>query len=196
MKTLKILAVAATALVSASVAKAQDLTDDYTRVYAGYDHQWYEVGTTALNGFIMGGEYNLNVTNHQMPLFLGAGLEYKYGAVTEGDESYKQHTLSIPVNVSYKFGNENMAISPFIGQAFRFGLSYKYNYGSTEINLYDKDADINRFQLILNLGINFHLYQFTLGYRYQLSETKQDKKTEGFTPFNDYCNSFTVGYCF
>ena len=195
MKIFKIMAIATAALVSTSVVKAQSLTDDYTHVYAGYDHQWYEVGTTALNGFIVGGEYNLNVTNYQMPLFVGAGLEYKYGAITEGDESYKMHTLSIPVNVSYKFGNENFAVSPYVGQAFRFGLSYKYNYGSTETNMYD-DADTNRFQLILNLGVNIHIRQFTLGYRYQLSETKMDKKTDTFTPFNDYCSSITVGYCF
>lgn len=195
MRIFKFLAIVAVAAVSAFGVKAQSMTNDFTRVYAGYDHQWYGVGTTALNGFILGGEYNLNVTNHQKPLFLGAGLEYKYGGVTEGDESYKQHTLSIPVNVSYKFGNENIAVSPYIGQSFRFGLSYKYNYGSLETNLYDDDS-INRFQLILNLGVNVHIHQFTLGYRYQLSETKQDKKTDGFTPYNDYCSSITIGYCF
>lgn len=50
MRIFKFLAIVAVAVVSAFGVKAQSMTNDFTRVYAGYDHQWYGVGTTALNG--------------------------------------------------------------------------------------------------------------------------------------------------
>lgn len=70
-----ILAFVATALVSFSTVQAQDMTDDYTRAYAGFNGMGYfDVDNAFQNGFIIDGEYNLNVTNHQMPIFLGLVL--------------------------------------------------------------------------------------------------------------------------
>ena len=195
MKIFKILAIAAAAFVSVSVAKAQDLTDDYTRVYAGYHNFGFKDADFTQSGFIIGGEYNLNVTNHEQPLFLGAGLEYQYTTHSENSVSQTFQALSIPVNVSYKFGNEQFQVSPYIGQSFRFGLSHKIDGGGKTINLYD-DNDNHRFQLMLNLGINFEYNKFSLGYRYQLSETKMGSDHDGYKANPDYNHSITVGYSF
>lgn len=201
MKILKVLAFVATALVSFSTVQAQDMTDDYTRAYAGFNGMGYfDVDNAFQNGFIIGGEYNLNVTNHQMPLFLGLGLEYQFGTYSVEENGVERgstlHALSLPINVSYKFGNEKFQVSPFVGQSVRLGLSYKGKENGKDFDIYDvKDPKVtdkaNRCQLLLNAGVSFFFNKFALTYRYQVSEIKITSDSNA-----DYCNSLSIGYCF
>lgn len=195
MKILKVLAFVATALVSFSTVHAQDMTDDYTRAYAGFNGMGYfDVDNAFQNGFIIGGEYNLNVTNHQMPLFLGLGLEYQFGTYSVEENGVKRgatlHALSLPINVSYKFGNEKFQVSPFVGQSVRMGLSYKAKKDNVESNVYDA-KEANRCQLMLNAGVSFLFNKIAITYRYQVSEIKLTSDDNA-----DYCNSLSIGYCF
>ena len=197
MKLIKMMAIAAAAFVTFSSVKAQDINDDYIRVYAGFNgFDIIDADMAAMNGFMIGGEYNLNVTNHQMPLFLSAGLEYSYNADTNNNLGIKTeksfHALNIPVNVSYKFGNEKFQVSPFVGQSFRTGLSFKYKVDGKEHSAYDAD-DANRFQLMLNAGVGLFFKKFSLTYRYMLSEIKISS-AKGAD--NDYSNSLAIGYSF
>lgn len=125
-----------------------------------------------------------------------AGLEYSYNADTNNNLGIKTeksfHALNIPVNVSYKFGNEKFQVSPFVGQSFRTGLSFKYKVDGKEHSAYDAD-DANRFQLMLNAGVGLFFKKFSLTYRYMLSEIKISS-AKGSD--NDYSNSLAIGYSF
>lgn len=195
MKILNVLALAATAFVSFSSVQAQEMTDDYIRAYVGFNGMGYmDVDNSFQNGFIIGGEYNLNVTNHQKPLFLGLGLEYQFGTYNVEENGVERgatlHALSLPINVSYKFGNEKFQVSPFVGQSVRMGLSYKSKLQGKDYNIYD-NKEANRCQLLLNAGVSFLFSKFAITYRYQVSEIKISSDDKA-----DYCNSLSIGYCF
>lgn len=191
MKFFKVMALAAVAFVSATVANAQELGDSHSRVYAGYNNFSFFNADESSNGFVAGYEYNFNcsgrVTN---PLFISGGLEYMLA--TQEHASFQ--ALSIPVNFKYAFGSEKFAVTPYVGQAFRFGLvnesdvmDSKGNISS--ISLYDLDG-VNRFQIMFNAGLDFQFNKFSIGYRFQVAETKMG------TGESDYNHSFMLGYKF
>lgn len=191
MKFFKVMALAAVAFVSATVANGQELGDSHSRVYAGYNNFSFFNADESSNGFVAGYEYNFNcsgrVTN---PLFISGGLEYMLA--TQEHASFQ--ALSIPVNFKYAFGSEKFAVTPYVGQAFRFGLvnesdvmDSKGNISS--ISLYDLDG-VNRFQIMFNAGLDFQFNKFSIGYRFQVAETKMG------TGESDYNHSFMLGYKF
>ena len=191
MKLFKVMALAAVAFVSATVANAQELGASHSRVYAGYNNFSFFDTDNSMNGFVAGYEYNFNcsgrVTN---PLFISAGLEYLFAT----EEHSKFHALSVPVNFKYAFGSEKFAVTPYVGQSFRFGLinegdivDSKGNISS--ISLYDLDG-VKRFQIMFNAGLNFQFGKWDLGYRFQVAEIKMGNGN------TDYNHSFMLGYKF
>lgn len=195
----------AVALIAAVTVQAQDLTDNYQKIYAGFSSgKTFDAEIDAYKGFNVGYAYAFNITGHNVPLFLEVGAEYSYMSTTLksdlGDAKWKDHSLQIPLNITYKFGNENFSVAPFIGEAIKFHLSNKIEDQSVF-----EDSDYNRVQAYLNLGVNFVIARhWQIGYRYQLSETKfEAEKTltvGGVTvkndPKNDYTNNITIGYVF
>ena len=178
MKFFKVMALAAVAFVSATVANAQEIGDSHSRVYAGYNVFNFFDGGDNLNGFLVGYEYDFNCSGRQTtPLFLTGGLEYTYNT----KESLNLHTLAVPVNLKYVFGNEKFAVAPYVGQSFRFGLSSQF---------YDFDST-TRFQIMFNGGLNFEFGKWDFGYRFQVAELKM--ATGGNS---DYNHSFMLGYKF
>lgn len=186
----------AVALIAAVSVQAQDLTDNYQKIYAGFmNNQFFDAdGADSWKGFNLGYAYAFNITGHNAPLFLEVGAEYSYVSWDE----IKDHSLQIPLNVTYKFGNEKFSVAPFIGEALRVRMSTKDAIGS----VFDDDRTYNRVQAYLNLGVNFVINShIQIGYRYQLSETKfaGDVTVNGVKvndPKNDYTNNITIGYVF
>lgn len=197
----KILAMAV-ALIAAVTVNAQDLTDNYQKIYAGWHNfKAFDAPSEveAMNGFNIGYAYAFNITGHNAPLFLEVGAEYGFLK----DSESKINTLSIPLNVAYKFGNESFAVVPYIGESLRTYLSATVDGNS----LYDGDNAPNRVQAVFNAGVNFVISShFTIGYRFQASETTFASKVEiknasgdvvaSNDPKNDYTNCITVGYTF
>ena len=179
MKLFKVMALAAVAFVSASVANAQEIGDSHSRVYAGYNgFDVFGEGDNFMNGFLVGYEYDFNCSGRQTtPLFLTGGLEYTMNS----REGISTHTLAVPVNLKYVFGNEKFAVAPYVGQSFRFGLSSQF---------YDLDST-TRFQIMFNGGLNFEFGKWDIGYRFQVAELKM--ATGGNSDFN---HSFMLGYKF
>ena len=175
MKLFKVMALAAVAFVSASVANAQEIGDSHSRVYAGYNIS--DIGMS-MQGFAVGYEYDFNCSGRQTtPLFLTGGLEYSMNS-REGSTIQR---LDIPVNLKYVFGSEKFAVSPFVGQSFRFGLASDF---------YDL-LETNRFQIMLNAGLNLEFGKWDIGYRFQLAEIKMFDGGK-----SDYTQGIMLGYKF
>lgn len=179
----------AVALIAAITVQAQDLTDNYQKVYAGFQtNAAFDSNVDALKGFDLGYAYAFNITGHNIPLFLEVGAEYSYLQRTDHDIKFKDHSLQIPLNISYKFGNEKFSVAPFVGEALKVHMSTKIE----DQSVFDDDSNAKRFQAYLNLGVNFVIASHVqIGYRYQLSEIKFQDGTN-----NDYSNNITIGYVF
>lgn len=179
MKLFKVMALAAVAFVSASVANAQEIGDSHSRVYAGYNgFDVFGEGDNFMNGFLVGYEYDFNCSGRQTtPLFLTGGLEYTMNS----REDITTHTLAVPVNLKYVFGTEKFAVAPYVGQSFRFGLSSDF---------YDL-LETNRFQIMLNAGLNLEFGKWDIGYRFQLAEIKMFDGGK-----SDYTQGIMLGYKF
>lgn len=176
----------AVALIAAVTVQAQDLTDNYQKIYAGWMNLTdYISGADAASGFNVGYAYGINITGHNKPLFLEVGAEYSYLK----KEEFKDNTLQIPLNITWKFGNENFSVAPYVGEALRIHMSTKI--GDQDVFDFDKS---NRVQAALNLGVNFTIKNcINIGYRYQLSEMKLVDQ-DGCK--NDMTNNVTIGYVF
>ena len=181
----KIFALFALMMVTVMGVKAQDLTDNYQRIYAGFNNFTLDGADDYLKGFGVGYAYGANITGHNVPLFIEGGLEYAYVANSEiGDQKF--HTLALPFNLTYKIGNENFSVAPFIGETFRFGLSYEI----AGLNMYDDGSDASRFTAHFNFGANITIAKhFNLGWRTMMSHSH-------IGSVKDWSNLFSVGYVF
>jgi len=125
-------------------------------------------------------------------LFLEVGAEYSYltvsGTVISGATvTETDHSLSVPLHVTWKFGNEKFAVATFAGESLLFHLSHK----SGDLDVLEQNG-VNRFQATFDLGVNFVIANhLELGYRYQISELKFIDVSN-----NNYTNNFTIGYLF
>lgn len=176
----------AVALIAAVTVNAQSLTDNYQKIYAGFETLGvFESSVDALKGFNVGYAYGINLTGHNQPLFLEVGAEYSFLSLDDVKE--KDHSLLVPLHVTWKFGNEKFAVAPFAGESLHFHLSHTID----GVSIFDGDG-ANRFQATFDLGVNFVISShLELGYRYQLSELKFVDNGN-----NDYRNNFTIGYIF
>ena len=208
----KIFSILAVALIALTGAKAQDLTDNYARLYAGYNSFAFTTsGAETLNGFQLGGAYAFNVTGHKLPLFVEAGLEYNMFSKS-GDNSF--HAISLPVNATYKFAvNDDFTITPYAGLIWRFGLSMKSNgvdqfetRKSKETGLTNWEG-LHRVVGLFDLGVNFTIMQhYTVGYRYSRSVNSMVHEFETtdlqgnvlakVTGDPDVSHAITIGYVF
>lgn len=180
----KIFALFALMMVTVMGVKAQDLTDNYQRIYAGFNNFAFDDAEKSLKGFGLGYAYGANITGHNVPLFIEGGLEYAY--VSNSDVEQKFHSLALPFNFTYKIGNEKFSVAPFIGETFRFGLSYKFLGES----IYDEPLNDSRFTAHFSFGANITIAQhFNLGWRTMISHSH-------IASTKDWSSLFSVGYVF
>lgn len=195
----------AVALIAAVSVQAQDLTDNYQKIYAGFttynlDESGFKDYTT--NGFQVGYAYAFNISGHNIPLFLEVGAEFNYGSKEKDGTTLTASNIALPINVTYKFGNENFAVAPFIGEALRVWTAISTEAGGNKINWFDEDkGDFTRVQAVFNAGVNFTIKEHVLiGYRFQVSTTsvEPDVKigTREFKGKSDMAHSISVGYVF
>jgi len=178
----------AVALIAAVTVNAQSLTDNYQKIYAGFETlNVFDSSADALKGFNVGYAYGINLTGHNQPLFLEVGAEYSFLSYDVDILKEKDHSLLVPLHVTWKFGNEKFAVAPFAGESLQFHLSHTMN----DVSIFDGEG-AHRFQATFDLGVNFVISShLELGYRYQLSEMKFVDNNN-----NDYRNNFTIGYIF
>lgn len=217
----------AVALIAAVSVNAQDLTDNYQKVYAGFttynlNDDWSGMKDFTTKGFQVGYAYAFNITGHNVPLFLEVGAEFNYGStkITRPDAlvpsedidiTMKAGNVAVPVNITYKFGNENFTVAPFVGEALRIWTNMSFDNDENVYSVFDESdmkkgwntsTTFNRVQAVFNAGVNFTIKQHLLiGYRFQMSTTSIEPKLEinGITILNeksDMAHSLSVGYVF
>ncbi|MCQ2083954.1 MAG: outer membrane beta-barrel protein [Bacteroidaceae bacterium] len=179
------------------------------------------------NGFGFGALYGYNIGGN-LPLFVEAGAEiaflFKNAKIEEADNANTKlriSNVSIPVNLTYHFGFNDITVAPVLGVNFKFYTKFLYTMQPEGvpymeyINLYDdklmkniseemggaEDAiSSNRFALGGNFGLNVSYKNFVLGYKFQPDFTELIKVDIKDSPleFSDKFNShiITLGYKF
>lgn len=151
---------------------AQRITDDYSRFYAGLSLAFiFDVEGVADKGADVGWIYAFNPTRGRVPLFLQAGGEVIYEYDSEEDVTEDLVCVAVPLNVSYKLGNDRFNVEPFAGVNFRFNVYGHVNstrHGVFDIDYFDSWSDeleAQRFQFGANFGLNINYLRASLGLR-------------------------------
>ncbi|MBQ0058091.1 MAG: outer membrane beta-barrel protein [Bacteroidales bacterium] len=169
MKTTKsFFALVAAVCISVVSAFAQDVTDNYSRIYASYGFQSMKNQTDSDKGAQLGLLYGLNLTGNSAPLFFQLGAELNWVTYSEDELRETLVNVAVPLNLSYKIAfSDNVSLEPYAGLNLRLNVMGSLSAdGSDEKIDYFEDLDAKRFQLGLNVGASININNISLGYRF------------------------------
>ena len=174
-------------------------TDDYNRIYVGYNPmkiKWDKYQSELEEEFpltqsLTFGYLHASSLANNLPLFLeyGANFQYSFGKEKEDDYEWgvSVYSVNVPVNLAFKFQFNDVSLTPYLGLNFRVNAAgtYKYEYEdyygdieSEKVNIFDDsdeewgDGTPKRFQAGLNLGVGFSYKALYLGVGYVSDFTK------------------------
>ena len=177
MKKIFTVVLAASMMLFATNAFAQ------MSVGAGYvnSQQKYKAGgisaTTALNGFYVGGAYNINIAGG---FGIAPGLYYEF--LTRSDKSFlgttgdtKEHYITLPVMFNYGISiAPSVALRLYTGPSFAYGLSSKTVDHITSVDYTTDNYDSSgyeRFDVLYGGGIALDIndrFRINAGYDFGL----------------------------
>jgi hypothetical protein len=164
MKTVKkFMLVAVATIFSVSFANAQ------FGLQAGYNANQLVSGGLSenLSGFHVGPTVNLGV---QGPVGLELGLLYNYNqsknySFVGATGNYVKHSIELPARIAATFPLAGaVKLSLFAGPNFAYGLASKVTanagIGSFDLDVYEADSNLSRFNLQLGGGAALHFKSF------------------------------------
>lgn len=175
----------------AAVATSAFAQVDGLSVSVGYQsytfHQDYSttipiIGTVtaksddAFGGFYAGVNYTLLTLDPGISITPGLYFSTaSYKNADNADIQAKQSYIGVPINFSYKLDlvPGTLALEPFVGPTFSYGLSYKgtANNWTDTTNYYTDDYDYARFNVALGGGLALNIVDMirvNIGYNYYL----------------------------
>lgn len=199
----------------------------YSATAKGYGEKSSRDESAGLIGFNVGYAHGFNLKK-SLPLFLELGGEFNFNSGTKkelklssrsgefkvDDDEYTVTfmNIAVPVNLVYRFDvSDKFSIAPYAGLNFKINILGKQKEdGDDESESFfneddmGKDFKANRFQLGMNVGVNFIVSnKFSFGYRFQPDFIKyqsadinynDDIKVEVSTKHTNHF--FTFGYIF
>jgi hypothetical protein len=129
-------------------------------------------------GLSLGGVIGIRIS-HTTPLFLESGLYYVGRGGKDGDFSVGYNNLEIPLLIKYGVKAGDIAILPFFGPYFAYGISGKTKLLGEEVGTFDEKKwdGLKRANMGLKLGcgLEFNKLYVEAGYQFGLSNiTKHD----------------------
>lgn len=151
----------------------QAFASSYGRLYSGFSMlklKGYNTETDkgAHLGYIAG----VNIAQDRIPLYFQFGGEFAYvGYSSDKDyygKRYRENILcgSVPLNISYKIGNGDITVEPFVGLNVRGNILGNLKYDGETYMDYMADYDARVFQLGMNVGLGINIRRFYMGYRF------------------------------
>lgn len=152
--------------IETTVVKVEETPNkNYDRITFGWAPTTISLDgeSTTLHGFGFGWTGGYNVTKgKRLPLYIetGIGMNVDFGEfMTESDFLMN---FEVPVNVTYRynFKNTKIYVAPY------FGFHFKVNalLMDDDANSYFDYEGTNRFQFGMQLGVNFDLGKFHVGF--------------------------------
>jgi len=191
MKTIKNFILLLLILSAAISVNAQDVTDNYSRVYASFGIQKMKDQTDSDKGFQIGYLSGLNITGNNTPLFFQLGAELNLVTYSEDESRETLMNLAVPANLSYKIAfSDNISIEPFAGLNLRLNMVGKLTADDNDYELdYFDDLDAKRIQFGINVGASLNFNNISLGYRFNpdLTNYFDIEGTESKTRYHFVC---------
>ncbi|MCQ2083955.1 MAG: outer membrane beta-barrel protein [Bacteroidaceae bacterium] len=170
-------------------------------------------------GVALGALYGYNIGG-KLPLFVEAGVEFGFLRVNDDfqhdSEKYieqeKVNYISIPVNLTYHFGFNDITVAPVLGVNCKFLTKGQYTnrvdgdmmmvyfdfFDDKVMENYAGGETANRFTFGANLGLNVSYKNFVLGYKFQPDFTKMFEAEQEGDELSAKFNTqiITLGYKF
>lgn len=182
---------------NSSSSSSGNVSDGWNSLYVQYnpialsrehgDAIWF-------NGFSVGYGRAFAVSSQQ-PFYVEAGVAAQFAFASESyyseDMDYTLISVKIPVSFMYKWDvNENFSLVPNVGLDFRINAYGNLSYDDEDFNLFDDEADWNRFQVGWHIGANAMYKSFLFGASFGTDFNEIAKKC------NMKTTSLTIGYKF
>ena len=144
-------------------------------VYAGYAPETFVYNNSSDNfqGFFAGFTQNFGLSKG-IGVAAGAQLRYNTRSYSSLGANAKDSQFLIDVPILFNYGiavNRDITIAPFVGPMVSLALTGKTHYdtvlGDTDLNWYDDNSNMSRFNLYAVFGVDVKFSQFNVfgGYR-------------------------------
>lgn len=144
-------------------------------VYAGYAPETFVYNNSSDNfqGFFAGFTQNFGLSKG-IGVAAGAQLRYNTRSYSSLGANAKDSQFLIDVPILFNYGiavNRDITIAPFVGPMVSLALTGKTHYdtvlGDTDLNWYDDNSSMSRFNLYAVFGVDVKFSQFNVfgGYR-------------------------------
>lgn len=145
---------------------------------AGLGGDFDDLGTRV--GMTLGGVVGLRVSS-STPVFLESGLYYTERGAKKKKTVASLNYLEIPLLIKYGFkATDDIAVLPFIGPYFSYGISGKYKHESegavVSHSIYGDNGGIKHGELGFKLGCGaeYNKLYLELGYQFGVSDIAKD----------------------
>lgn len=139
-------------------------------------------------GFNFGGVVGLRVSQ-STPLFLESGLYYTERGAKEGNAKVGLSYLEIPLLIKYGIqATDNIAVLPYVGPAFGFGIAGKIKPGGT--GAFSKEGGFNRPDVGFKIGCGaeYNMLYLETGYQIGIANILDDDD------FTAHGNAFFINF--
>ena len=150
---------------SSSSSEYAEQNQNYNRIILGWAPTKFSVKSESetMQGFDFGWIGGYNVTpGKKFPLYVETGLLMNADFGECMSESDKLLAFSVPINATYRyhFKNTNIYAAPYFGFHFKVNALLLDDDGDSYFN-YDA---MKRFQFGMQLGVNFDISKFNIGF--------------------------------
>lgn len=132
-------------------------------------------------GMNLGGVIGIRVSD-STPIFLESGLYYASRGAKKDKETITTHNLEIPILIKYGIqATDDIAVLPYIGPYFSYGLGGKYKYENANVVVKDDTFDyLNRFDMGFKIGCGaeYNKLYLELGYQFGVANLAKDNPTD------------------
>lgn len=141
--------------------------------------EYIDLGTRV--GMNLGGVIGIRVSD-STPIFLESGLYYASRGAKKDKETITTHNLEIPILIKYGIqATDDIAVLPYIGPYFSYGLGGKYKYENANVVVKDDTFDyLNRFDMGFKIGCGaeYNKLYLELGYQFGVANLAKDNPTD------------------
>ncbi len=141
--------------------------------------EYIDLGTRV--GMNLGGVIGIRVSD-STPIFLESGLYYASRGAKKDKETITTHNLEIPILIKYGIqATDDIAVLPYIGPYFSYGLGGKNKYEDNGIVVKDDTFDyLNRFDMGFKIGCGaeYNKLYLELGYQFGVANLAKDNPTD------------------
>ena len=151
------------------------------------------VGTKV--GMTLAGVIGLRLSS-STPVFLESGLYYTQRGAKDKDYEISHNNLEIPIVIKYGIqASDNIAILPFVGPYFAYGVSTDEKLKSDYAKAHDVRVNRNNMGFKLGCGAEYNKIYLEVGYEFAVTNIIDDDFSSEWDNKSAHNNAFFLNIC-